>query len=87
MSCFSVNRIVSVELVFQIKTYCGIPDFSCVLSLNKQRVLELARGSYLEKAVSLLMVGNPGLGKTHGATGLGLAACQQGHRVRFYNSR
>lgn len=61
-------------------------DFSCVPSLNKQRVLELARGSYLEKAEAILMVGHPGLGKTHVATGLGLAACRQGHRVRFYNA-
>ena len=32
------------------------------------------------------MVGNPGLGKTHVATGIALAACRQGHRVRFYNA-
>ena len=32
----------------------------------------------------MLMVGNPGLGKTHLAIGLGLAACRQNHRVRFY---
>jgi len=56
-------------------------DFSCVPSLNKQRVLELARGSYLDKAASIIMVGHPGLGKTHVATGLALAACRQGHRV------
>ncbi len=61
-------------------------DFSCVPSLNKQRVLELARGSYLDKAESVLLVGNPGLGKTHVASSLALAACRQGHRVRFYNA-
>jgi len=61
-------------------------DFSCVPSLNKQRVLELARGGYLNKAESIIMVGNPGLGKTHVATALALAACRQGHRVRFYNA-
>jgi len=61
-------------------------DFSCVPSLNKQRILELARGEYLSKAESILLIGNPGLGKTHVATGLALAACRQGHRVRFYNA-
>jgi DNA replication protein DnaC len=35
---------------------------------------------------SYLLVGNPGLGKTHVATSLALAACRQGHRVRFYNA-
>ena len=61
-------------------------DFSAIPSLNKQKVLDLARGEYIQKADSLLMVGNPGLGKTHVATGLALAACRQGHRVRFYNA-
>ena len=61
-------------------------DFSCVPSLNKQRVLELALGGYLDKGESILLVGNPGLGKSHVATGLALAACRQGHRVRFYNA-
>jgi len=61
-------------------------DFSCVPSLNKQRVLELARSGYLDKAESIIMVGNPGLGKTHVAIGVALAACRQGHRVRFYHA-
>ena len=30
-------------------------------------------------------MGNPGLGKSHIAIGLGLAACRQDKRVRFYN--
>ena len=33
----------------------------------------------------MIFIGNPGLGKTHLATGLALAACRQGRRVRFYN--
>ena len=61
-------------------------DFSCISSPNKQRVLELARGTYIQKADPILMVGNPGLGKTHIATGIALAVCRQGHRVRFYNA-
>ncbi len=48
-------------------------DFSCLPDLSKQQVLDLARGEYLEKAESILMIGNPGLGKTHIATGLAVA--------------
>jgi len=59
-------------------------DFSCIPGLNKQQVRELARGGYIEKAEPIIMVGNPGLGKTHIATSLALAACRQGYRVRFY---
>jgi DNA replication protein DnaC len=61
-------------------------DFSCVPSLNKQYVLDLARGEYLSKAEPIVLVGNPGLGKTHLAISLALAACRQGQRVRFYTA-
>lgn len=61
-------------------------DFSCVPGLSKQRVLDLARGAYIDQAEPVILVGSPGLGKTHVATGLALAACRQGHRVRFYTA-
>lgn len=61
-------------------------DFSCLPSVNKQQVFGLAQGSYIRQAEPILMVGNPGLGKTHVATGLAIAACRQGHKVRFYNA-
>lgn len=61
-------------------------DFGCVPSLSKARVLELAQGGYIRQAEPILMVGNPGLGKTHLATGLAAAGCRQGFRVRFYNA-
>ena len=61
-------------------------DFACVPSVNKQQVLELAQGGYIRKAEPILMVGNPGLGKTHVATGLAVTGCRLGFRVRFYNA-
>lgn len=60
-------------------------DFSAIPGLNKQRILDLARGSYIQKAEPVILVGNPGLGKTHVATVLAVEACRQFHRVRFYN--
>jgi len=61
-------------------------DFSAIPQLNKQRVLDLARGEYINKAEPIILIGNPGLGKSHIATGLALAACRQCHHVRFYNA-
>jgi DNA replication protein DnaC len=61
-------------------------DFAAIPHLNQQRVLELARGRYLSDAANILLVGAPGLGKTHIATALGVAACRQGYRVRFYTA-
>jgi len=61
-------------------------DFAAVPSLNKATVLDLAQSGYVPKTEPILMVGNPGLGKTHAAIGLGLAACRQGYKVRYYNT-
>ena len=60
-------------------------DFAAIPQLNRQRVLGLAEGLYLEQAEPVILVGNPGLGKTHIAIGLALTACRQGHRVQFFS--
>ncbi len=59
-------------------------DFEAIPDLNRQEITELAQGTYLRQAESIIFVGNPGLGKSHIAIGLGAAACRQDHRVRFY---
>ena len=46
-------------------------DFSCLPMLNKAQILDLARGEYIQQKQRLIFIGNPGLGKTHLATGLG----------------
>lgn len=61
-------------------------DFSALPKPLKAQVLELARGEYLTKAEPIILVGNPGLGKTHIAISLALAACRQRQHVRFYNT-
>ena len=61
-------------------------DFTALPSLNKARVLDLAQGGYLEKRENLILMGNSGTGKTHLATALGLLACQQGRKVRFFTT-
>jgi DNA replication protein DnaC len=58
-------------------------DFLAMPTLNKAMVLELARCEFLTRRENVLLLGNSGTGKTHIALALGLAACQQGHRVRF----
>jgi len=58
-------------------------DFSAVPSVNKARVLELAKGEYLAKKENAVLVGNMGTGKTHVAIALGLLACRQAKKVRF----
>lgn len=59
-------------------------DFSARPSINKPLLLQLVQGEYLEKHENLLLVGPSGTGKSHLATALGMAACAQGRKVRFF---
>lgn len=61
-------------------------DFTVVPALNKPKVLELARGEWIEQHFNVCLIGNAGTGKTHIATSLGLAACREGYRVRFFTA-
>jgi DNA replication protein DnaC len=61
-------------------------NFTAVENISKTSFLELAQGGYLSRAENLILVGNPGLGKTHLAIGLALCACRQAKRVRFYKT-
>lgn len=47
---------------------------------------ELASCKYIEQRKNIVMIGNPGRGKTHIAIALGIKACLQGYRVLFKNA-
>ncbi len=59
-------------------------DFKAQPDINKPLILELMRGEYLDGRENILLMGNPGTGKTHLATALGHSACAQGKRVQFF---
>jgi len=61
-------------------------DFAAQPSINQQLVRELLRGEYLDRRENVLLIGNSGTGKTHLATALAFAACQQGRAVRFFTA-
>ena len=61
-------------------------DFAALPSLNRTKVLDLARGEYVARHENIALIGSIGTGKTHMAIALGLAACEQGRRVRFYTA-
>lgn len=58
-------------------------EFKFQPSIDPKVVRELATGRYLEHGENVLLLGPPGVGKTHLAVGLGMKACEQGRRVLF----
>lgn len=61
-------------------------DFSLIPKLSKKRILDLARGGYIERKECTVFLGDPGLGKTHLAIALGREGCRQFHRVKFFDA-
>jgi DNA replication protein DnaC len=61
-----------------------LADFNAeaIPSLTPQ-LARLATGAYLDKGEPVVLLGDSGTGKTHLLIGLGLAACEQGRRVRY----
>jgi DNA replication protein DnaC len=49
----------------------------------RQQVAALASGAFLTEARNVVLLGPPGTGKTHLATGLGVIAAHHGHRILF----
>jgi len=58
-------------------------DFGKSPEVPAATIHELLSGRYVDAAEGVIFVGDSGTGKSHLATALGIAACQQGRRVRF----
>ncbi len=65
-----------------VKTLSGF-DFKRAPHLPETLLRRLCAGDYIAQAEPVLVIGDPGTGKTHLATALGEAAAQQGRRVKF----
>lgn len=61
-------------------------EFSHLPNLPRETLFQLAGGEYIRKCENVIMVGPTGVGKTHLAIALGIVACGQGRRVRFYTA-
>lgn len=75
------KRLKAARLPGQ-KTIEGF-DFQFQTSISRQEVLELARLRFIEEHENCVLVGPPGVGKTHLAVALGLKAIEAGYRVYF----
>jgi DNA replication protein DnaC len=58
-------------------------DFAFQPSLDRAQVLDLASLAFLARKENVLLLGPPGVGKTHLAVALAICACQNGSSVYF----
>jgi len=75
------NRVRDAQLP-RVK---GIEDFDFAQApqIPAAKIRELAEGGYIDRSEPVVLIGEPGTGKSHLASGLCLAACRQKRRVRF----
>jgi DNA replication protein DnaC len=58
-------------------------DFDHARGLKRDTIAHLGTLDFVTAKENVVFLGPPGTGKTHLATGLGIRACQGGHRVLF----
>jgi DNA replication protein DnaC len=58
-------------------------DFSFQPSLSRQKIADLATLRFIANHENIILLGPPGVGKTHVAIALALKACTAGHKVLF----
>ncbi len=75
------NRIRDAQLP-RMKTLEEF-DFEKAPLISAAKIRDLAQGGYIDRSEPVVLIGDCGTGKSHLATGLCLAACQQKRRVRF----
>jgi DNA replication protein DnaC len=58
-------------------------DLSAAPTINPATISNLAACNYLDGGEPIVLLGDSGTGKSHLLIGLGMAACEQGRRVRY----
>ncbi|HOB89698.1 MAG TPA: IS21-like element helper ATPase IstB, partial [Bacillota bacterium] len=62
-------------------------DFSFQNSVSQQTLRDLAELDFLRARENIVLLGPPGVGKTHLAVALGIEAVNQGYRVQFVTAQ
>jgi DNA replication protein DnaC len=58
-------------------------NIDAVPTITSATIAHLATGNYMDAGEPIVLLGDSGTGKSHLLIGLGLAACEQGRRVRY----
>jgi len=62
-------------------------DFTARRGLDKNQMLRLADGTFLEKRENILITGATGVGKSYLSSALGHQSCQLGYRTLYFNTQ
>ena len=68
-----------------LKTLDGF-DLTRLENVSESTVRQLASCDFIKQRQNIVMIGNPGSGKTHLSIALGMNACEAGYHVRFYTA-
>lgn len=79
------ERNIKAACFENIKTLEGY-DFSFHNWQYMQKVKELGTLQFMFKKENVILIGPPGVGKSHIATGIGIKACELGKKVLFINA-
>ena len=61
-------------------------DMTRLENVSKGTIQQLASCDFIKQRQNIVMIGNPGSGKTHLSIALGMNACEAGYRVKFYTA-
>jgi len=81
----SINRRIQMSgfpMIRKLEEF----DFSYQPQLDEKLIRELASLSFMEHAKNIILLGPPGVGKTHLAVALGIKACSQRKSVAFHSA-
>ena len=81
MSCCGELRIKAAR--FPARKTIEDFEFTFQRSLKRDAVLHLGTLDFVAARENVVFLGPPGTGKTHLGIGIGIRACQAGHRVAF----
>jgi len=81
----SINRRIQTAKFPWVKNIEEF-DFSFQPSVDEEKILKLANLSFIDKKENVILLGPPGVGKTHLAIGLGAKTCMARYRVLFQSA-
>lgn len=81
-----IERRIQEARFPQVKEIASLQQEALPKGISLPQVLDLAKGDYLRDHANVIAVGGSGTGKTHVSIGLGVEACRQSKRVRFFTA-